>query len=70
MIKLEGITAISKYTGRSESTIMTQIQTMGFPATRTNANTWETTAEAVDAWRNGRGEPEPIKAKNKKSGKR
>jgi predicted DNA-binding transcriptional regulator AlpA len=69
MPKLEGMKAICSYTGRSESTIMSMIQTMDFPATRTKQNTWETTTEAVEAWREGRDEPKPVKKKKRRSKK-
>jgi predicted DNA-binding transcriptional regulator AlpA len=69
MAKLEGMKAICRFTGRSESTIMSMIQTMDFPATRGNGNVWESTTEAVEKWRDGRDEPKPVKKKKRRSKK-
>ena len=70
MPKLKGMKAICKHTGRSESTIMSMIQTRDFPATRTKENTWETTTEAVEKWLEGRDEPKPDPAKKRKPKRR
>jgi hypothetical protein len=56
MAKLEGITKISSYMNRSDSTILGLIRAEGFPAKRTNA-IWVADTKEIDKWRESQDKP-------------
>lgn len=57
MAKLEGITKISRYMNRSDSTILDLIRLEGFPATRTKASVWVADIKDIEKWIENRGKP-------------
>jgi hypothetical protein len=57
MAKLEGITKISSYMNRSDSTILKLIQTAGFPAKRTKDFLWVADTNDIEKWRKSQEEP-------------
>jgi hypothetical protein len=57
MAKLEGITKISRYMNRSDSTILDLIRSAGFPATRTKASVWVADTHDIDKWRENQDKP-------------
>jgi hypothetical protein len=69
MAKLEGITKISRYMNRSDSTILGLIRAEGFPAKRTNA-VWVADTKEIDKWQQNRPKMDtparPVVTKSKK----
>jgi hypothetical protein len=57
MAKLEGITKISRYLNRSDSTVLKLIQTAGFPAKRTKDCVWTASTEDIEKWRESQDKP-------------
>lgn len=57
MAKLEGITKISRYMNRSDSTILDLIRSEGFPATRNKRSVWISDTHDIDKWIENRGKP-------------
>lgn len=57
MAKLEGITKISSYMNRSDSTILDLIRSEGFPASKTKDAVWVADTHDIDKWIESQGEP-------------
>lgn len=69
MAKLEGITKISRYMNRSDSTILGLIRAEGFPAKKVSA-VWVADTKEIDKWQKNRPkmnvQVRPVVTKSKK----
>ena len=48
---LQGMKEICAYVNRSETTVLSWIRNLEFPASKLNGGIWESDKEAIDKWR-------------------